>query len=103
MPPPPIPGLQDGPRFVHGLQRPQRIDKDRPLLLDSEGFAERMAERVTEIKSTGRLHLLRHLFLERDPHRRNAFYLDGTLEQTHGLVAQPSGRGEDDGLRPVTL
>ena len=101
MPPPQIPRLQDSPRFGNGLQGLQRIEQDRPLLLHLEGFAEGMAEGVVKVQGSWRFHLLRHLFLERDPDSWNAFCLDGALKQAHGLIAEPSGRGEDDRVRTI--
>ncbi len=103
MPPPQIPRLQDGPRLLHGLQGFQRIEQDRPLLLHLKCLPEGVTKRVVKVEGPGRLHLLRDFFLEGDPDGRNPFRLNGSLQQAHGLVAETSGRGEEDSLRPVAL
>lgn len=102
MRPPAIAQLHDRTRGRDGLQSPQSIEQDHPLLGDMKGSPEGMAKRIAQVDRPGRPHLLRHLLEEADSDGRNPLRLNRPLDQADGLIAQASGRSEEHSVHAVT-
>jgi hypothetical protein len=102
VPSPDIAWFQNSPWVLDGLQTPERIQQDCPLLLYLKGLPEGMAKGVTKVEGPGGLDLRCDLLLEGDAYGGNSLGLDRPLHQAHGLVAQTSGGRENNGLGPVS-
>lgn len=79
----------------------QGIHEYSPLLVLLKRFAHGVAKGPAEIHGPGRLDLFGYFPLERYGYRGDAGLLDYALYQPHGLIAEPSGRGEDHKVDPV--
>lgn len=64
-------------------------------------FAHGVAEGPVEIHGPGWLYLFSYFPLEGYGYRGNPGLFDYALYQPHGLIAEPSGRGEDHQVDPV--
>ena len=71
------------------------------MLPDVARFTERMAEGPLEVNGPGRLHLFGVFAYDRDPDSRDAGFFDLSLDQSHGLVADASRRGQQDCINGV--
>ncbi len=85
-----LPGGGDG---IEGLEG---FEEDRPLLADVPRFAEGMAEGPMEVDAARRAYLLGVLAHDGNADGGDAGFLDGPLHQSHGLIAETSGRGQQD-------
>ncbi len=73
------------------------------MLPDVARFAERVAEGPLDVDGARRLHFFGIFPHDRYPDSRDAGFFDLSLDQSHGLVADASGRGQQDhvdGLLP---
>ena len=69
---------------------------DRPLLLNLARFTQRMAERPFQVNAAWRLNLFRVLPNNGDANGGDTGFFNLSLYQSHGLIADASGRGEQN-------
>lgn len=79
------------------------IADDRQLLGAIEGFPERMPERPANRDRPRDTQLFGHVTEQRNGHRRDPGGFDRTLNQSNGLMAEPSGRSEECEIRLLML
>ena len=85
------------------IKHPEGFENHRPLLLDVARLTERVTEGPLDVDGSRRLHLFRIFTHDRHPDSRDAGFFNLSLDQSHGLVADASGRGQQDhvdGLLP---
>ena len=71
------------------------------MLLEVARFTERMAEGPLDVNGSWRLYLFGVFTHDRYPDSRDASFFDLSLDQSHGLVADASGRGQQDHINGV--
>ena len=96
MPPPAKRQINNLPRRSRRIEHPEGLEYNRPLLPDVARFAERMAEGPLDVDGARRLHFFGIFPHDRYPDGRDAGFFDLSLDQSHGLVADASGRGQQD-------
>ena len=103
MPPPGKRQVDDLTRFPDPVDRFQSLDQDGALLSDIIRFAQGVTERPLEEDGSGRLNLFRVFADNRDAHGGDALVFDLSLDQSHGLIADTSGGGQQDQINLVFL
>lgn len=86
-----------------GVEGTQGLDNHGALLTDVSGFTQRVTEWPAQEYGAGRLHLLGIFTHDRYPDGGDAGFLDLSLDQSNGLIADASGRGQQDDINPVLL
>ena len=85
--------LDQGAGSLYCLQVLEQQAQNLELSESLTGKAQRMPERQIRKKSARRTHLLRDFPGKADGYGGHALSFNGALDQPHGLVAKPSGRG----------
>ena len=86
--------LPDSPWLLDCIERTQRVVDDAELLCAIERLAKWVAKRPFQMERAWRAHLLGNLFQTDNADSRNPGGLDCASDQSHGLVADASGRRE---------
>lgn len=76
------------------IKRTQSLIHDRPLLLNVARFTKRVAEGPTQKDGAWRLNLFRIFSNDRNPDCGDPDFFNFSLYQSHGLIADASGRGQ---------
>jgi hypothetical protein len=92
--PPTITEIEDRAGFLHRLQGMQHVVKNAAMLRNRKRLAEWMSERPTEKQRPWRAHLGSNVSHQADRHSRYTCGFDSPLNQSDGLVTQPSRRKE---------
>ena len=101
MPSPTKRQINNLPRSRRRIKHPEGLENHGSLLLDVARFTERMAERPLDINGPWRLDLFSVFTHDRYPDSRDAGSFNLSLDQSHGLVADASGRGQQDHVNRV--
>lgn len=99
--PPTIIKIDDGAGFLHRLEGVQHVVKNAPVLRDRKRLAEWMAKWPAETQCPWRTHLGGDVSHQTDRHRRYASGFDGPLNQSDGLITQPSSGKEQRDINLV--
>ena len=78
-------------RLPNGVKRLQRLEQDRPLLADIARLTDGMTEGPMDKYAPRRAHLLGIFAHDGDADGGDAGCFDDSLNQSHGLIANPSG------------
>jgi len=73
------------------------------LLLDVARLTERVTEGPLDVDGSWRLYLFRVFTHDRYPDSRDAGFFDLSLDQSHGLVADASGRGQQNHVNALLV
>ena len=79
----------------------QPLHQDLPLKLLIKRITHGVAQRKSHQQSSRRLHTFGNRTVKRYGNGRNPLCLDGPLDQSHGLIAGPSGRRQEHGINPI--
>jgi len=101
MPSPAERQVNDLPRSGDTVQGLERLQDDRTLLPDIARFTERVTEGPLYEDGARRLHFFGELTHNRDPDGGNPDFFDLSLDQSHGLIADPSGGRQQNDIDPV--
>ena len=89
--------------LVQGLKITEQQAQQLQLAEALMGKGEGMAQGKAGVDRAGRLDLLADAAREGHRDGGDAGRFDDALDQSHGLIAQASGRGEDDGIHPILI
>ena len=78
------------------VKRFKGFKNNSPLLLNVARFTKRVAKRPFQVNTTWRLNLFRVLPNNGDANGGDSGFFNLSLYQSHGLIADASGRGEQD-------
>lgn len=98
---PPVLQVHDYAGFGGRRKQSQRLQEDRPLLIDGPWLAKRMAVGPFEENGPGRFHLLREFADDGYPDSGYTLRLNDALDQSTGPIAQPSARRDKNGVNTV--
>ena len=96
MPPPAKRQINDLTRSGDTVKSLKGLKNNSPLLLNLSRFTKRMTERPFQVNATWRLNLFRVLPNNGDANGGDSGFFNLSLYQSHGLIADASGRGEQD-------
>ena len=96
MPPPAKRQINDFTRSGDTVKSLKGFKNNSPLLLDVARFTKRMTERPFQVNAAWRLNLFRVLPNNGDANGGDSGFFNLSLYQSHGLIADASGRGEQD-------
>jgi len=96
IPPPTKRQINNLPRSSSRIKHPEGLENHGPLLLDIARLTERMPKRPLDVNGPWRLYLFCVFTYDRYPDSRDAGFFNLSLDQSHGLVADASGRGQQD-------
>jgi len=99
--PPTITEIDDGAGFLHRLQGVQHVAKNAAMLRNRKRLAEWMAKWPAETQRPWWTHLDGNVSHQTDRHRRYAGGFDGPLNQSDGLITQPSSGKEQRDINLV--
>ena len=99
--PPTIIEIDDGAGFLHRLEGVQHVVKNAPVLRDRKRLAEWMAKWPAETQCPWRTHLDGDVSHQADRHRRYASGFNRPLNQSDGLMTQPSSGKEQRDINLV--
>ena len=103
MPPPTEGQVNDFAWIGNAVQRFEGSEHHGALLFNIARPAERVTKRPLQVDTARRLYLLCVFTNDCYPNGGNAGFFDLSLDQSHGLIADASGRGEQNGIDPVGL
>lgn len=89
--------------LLDAVERLKCFEQDGSLLWPVACFAQGMAKGPLEENRAGRAHFFAVITDYRHADGRNACSFNLSLDQPHGLVADPSGRGHQDNVDLVCL
>ena len=93
--PTPAKGKVDyGSRLIDPVERLQGSEQYGALLRDIPRFAERMTKGPAQVNGSWRLHLFGVIPNDRDADGGDPGPFNFPLDQPYGLIAEPSGRGQ---------
>jgi hypothetical protein len=95
--------IDNHPRLFDLTKGLESLAQDGCLLIDVARLAQRMAKRPRQENRSRRFYLFCITAYQGYADRRDADCLDGTLDQSDGLIANASGRSEQHGVHPVLL
>ena len=96
MPPPAKRQINDFTRSGDPVKSLEGFKNNSALLLNLARFTQRMAERPFQVNAPWRLNLFRVLPNNGDANGGDSGFFNLSLYQSHGLIADASGRGEQD-------
>ena len=96
IPPPTKRQINNLPRSSSRIKHPEGLENHGPLLLDIARLTERVSKRPLDVNGPWRLHLFCVFTHDRYPDCRDAGFFNLSLDQSHGLVADASGGGQQD-------
>ena len=96
IPPPTKRQINNLPRSSSRIKHPEGLQNHSPLLLDITRLTERMSKRPLDVNGPWRPHLFCVFAHDRYPDCRDAGFFNLSLDQSHGLVADASGGGQQD-------
>lgn len=96
IPPPTKRQINNLPRSSSRIKHPEGLENHGPLLLDIARLTERVSKRPLDVNGPWRLHLFCVFAHDRYPDCRDAGFFNLSLDQSHGLVADASGGGQQD-------
>lgn len=100
-PPPAIPRFENGAGGGDGRKGGQGLAQDRRLLVDVSGFPQGVAEGPAQEHGPRWFDLLCVFAHDGDAHGGDAGMFDDALDQSYGLIADPSGRGQQNRIHGV--
>ena len=78
------------------IKHPEGLQNHGPLLLDIARLTERVSKRPLDVNGPWRLYLFCVFAHDRYPDSRDTGFFNLSLDQSHGLVADASGGGQQD-------
>ena len=101
MPPPLERKVDNGARGLDGIQGIEGALQDGGMLGRFERLAQGVAEGPAHKDGTGRLDLFRIVPHDGYADGGDTSLFDGSLNQSHGLIADPSARNEQHGIHLI--
>ena len=103
MPPPTKRQINDLTRSGDPVKRFKGFKNNSPLLLYIARLAQRMTKGPLQIDAARRLYLFCVFTNDCYPNGGDACFFDLSLDQSHGLIADASSRGEQNDINLVAL
>ena len=103
MPPPTKRQINNLTRSGNAVQGFEGFEHHDALLLNIARLAQRVTKRPLQVDAARRLYLFCVLTNDCYPNGGDAGFFDFSLDQSHGLIADASGRGEQNDIDIVML